>query len=74
MKRFNESFLSGTASVYIEQLYEEWRENPKNVLPEWDAYFQNVNEGLKAEDVFDDVNADIADLSLASANVSEMDK
>jgi len=54
IKRFQEQFLSGTNSVYMEQLYEMWREDKKSVMAEWDVYFENVEEGLEGAECLDE--------------------
>ncbi|VDM38709.1 unnamed protein product [Toxocara canis] len=41
-----EPFMNGTSSVYIEQMYEQWRVDPSSVHASWAAYFQNVEKGL----------------------------
>ncbi|CAJ0602086.1 unnamed protein product [Cylicocyclus nassatus] len=40
-----EPFMNGTSSVYIEQMYESWKADPKSVHASWDAYFRNVEGG-----------------------------
>lgn len=42
---FNEQFINGTSAVYVEQMEEEWRKDPKSVHISWQKYFQNVYEG-----------------------------
>lgn len=34
--------MNGTSTVYIEQMYEAWRQSPASVHSSWNAYFQNV--------------------------------
>jgi len=34
-----ESFLSGTSSVYAEQMYDQWRKDPQSVHASWRIYF-----------------------------------
>lgn len=41
----HESFMNGSTSVYIEQMYAAWQENPDSVHKSWDAYFRNVEQG-----------------------------
>lgn len=41
----SESFLSGTSSVYAEQMYEQWRHDPASVHASWRIYFQNLEGG-----------------------------
>ena len=38
-----ESFLSGSSSIYVEEMYESWRADPKSVHKSWDAYFRQVD-------------------------------
>ncbi|KHJ89982.1 dehydrogenase E1 component [Oesophagostomum dentatum] len=40
-----EPFMNGTSSVYIEQMYDAWKADPKSVHASWDAYFRNVEGG-----------------------------
>ena len=43
-----DNFVNGTSVVYVDQLYEQWREDPNSVHASWRAYFNNV-EGEAAE-------------------------
>ncbi|KIH60595.1 oxoglutarate dehydrogenase (succinyl-transferring), E1 component [Ancylostoma duodenale] len=40
-----EPFMNATSSVYIEQMYDAWKADPKSVHASWDAYFRNVEGG-----------------------------
>ncbi|KAJ1365206.1 2-oxoglutarate dehydrogenase, mitochondrial [Parelaphostrongylus tenuis] len=40
-----EPFMNATSSMYIEQMYDAWRNDPKSVHASWDAYFRNVEAG-----------------------------
>ena len=42
IQAFNESFLSGTNSAYIEQIFDNWILDKSSVHSSWDAYFTNV--------------------------------
>lgn len=42
----NDSFLSGSAGIYTEQMYDLWRKDPKSVHASWATYFQNLESGL----------------------------
>lgn len=42
----SETFLNGEASPYIEQMYENWKQDPKSVHASWNAYFKNVEAGV----------------------------
>jgi hypothetical protein len=38
----HESYLSGSSSSYMDEMYEAWMRDPKSVHPSWDAYFKGV--------------------------------
>lgn len=42
-----EPFLSGTSSIYIEEMYHAWLENPSSVHKSWDTFFSSVHAGLQ---------------------------
>jgi 2-oxoglutarate dehydrogenase E1 component len=42
----SESFLTGTSSVYAEEMYERYVEDPTAVEASWKSYFDNLSEGL----------------------------
>lgn len=42
----SESFLDGTSAVYIEEMYNAWRDNPASVHKSWDVFFRNSDKGL----------------------------
>lgn len=37
-----DNFVNGTSAVYVDQLYDQWKENPKSVHASWQAYFKNM--------------------------------
>ena len=39
----HESYLSGSSSSYMDEMYEAWARDPKSVHPSWDAYFKGVH-------------------------------
>lgn len=41
-----ETFLSGTTSLYAEQMYELYSEDPNSVHPSWKQYFDNLDKGV----------------------------
>jgi 2-oxoglutarate dehydrogenase E1 component len=41
----NESFLSGTNSLYAEQMYESYLVDPNSVHKSWKMYFDNIHSG-----------------------------
>lgn len=47
-----EPFMNGSSSVYIEQMYENWRQDPGSVHASWDAYFRNVEAGAAPGQAF----------------------
>jgi len=42
---FEESALGGSSAVYLEQMYQEYKENPSNVHASWRHYFDNLEAG-----------------------------
>ena len=60
-----ESFLNGTSSLYAEQMYEMYLENPDSVHPSWKQYFDNLEQG---------VGFDVADYSSPTAVTSNSKK
>lgn len=50
--KLSESFLSGTNSEYVEQMYEAWKKNPTSVHVSWASYFANVEKGLEPGKAF----------------------
>ena len=42
----SESFLTGTSSVYAEQMYENYLHDPSSVHESWRRYFDNLKQGV----------------------------
>jgi 2-oxoglutarate dehydrogenase E1 component len=42
----SESFLTGTSSLYAEQMYENYLHNPESVHESWRRYFDNLQNGV----------------------------
>eukprot|EP00118_Oscarella_pearsei_P028876 m.3177 g.3177 ORF g.3177 m.3177 type:complete len:996 (+) comp9096_c0_seq1:289-3276(+) len=42
-----ESFLNGSSSSYIEEMYESWLKDPTSVHKSWDVHFRLVTSGAK---------------------------
>lgn len=40
-----EPFMNATSSVYIEEMYSAWKQDPTSVHVSWDVYFRNVEAG-----------------------------
>jgi 2-oxoglutarate dehydrogenase E1 component len=47
-----DSFLNGSNSVYVEQMYDSWKTDPKSVHISWASYFQNLDAGVDIEASF----------------------
>jgi 2-oxoglutarate dehydrogenase complex, dehydrogenase (E1) component, and related enzymes len=47
-----DTFMNGTNSIYLEQMYDNWVRDRKSVHPSWDAYFTNVTQGLVGQQAF----------------------
>lgn len=43
----SESFLNGTNSLYVEEMYELWKRDPTAVHASWASYFGNVDAGAE---------------------------
>nr|POE47270.1 2-oxoglutarate dehydrogenase, mitochondrial [Quercus suber] len=41
----SDSFLSGNAANYVDEMYMSWKEDPKSVHISWQAYFKNMESG-----------------------------
>lgn len=41
-----ETFLNGTSSLYAEQMYEMYLQDPSSVHPSWKQYFDNLEHGI----------------------------
>ncbi|KAJ2581209.1 2-oxoglutarate dehydrogenase E1 component, partial [Coemansia sp. RSA 1836] len=48
----SESFLSGSVTPYIEDMYEAYIRDPESVHASWRSYFKNVDRGLKPGQAF----------------------
>jgi|UniRef100_A0AC35EUT8 2-oxoglutarate dehydrogenase E1 component len=48
----SEGFMNGSSSIYIEQMYDNWRSDPNSVHKSWDAYFRNVEAGAGPGEAF----------------------
>lgn len=40
-----EPFLNGSSSIYVEEMYNSWLEDPKSVHKSWDVFFRNATQG-----------------------------
>lgn len=41
----SDNFVNGTSAVFVDNLYEQWQEDPTSVHSSWQAYFSNVDGG-----------------------------
>lgn len=41
----NDNFLSGNTANYIDEMYMEWKQDPKSVHVSWQVYFKNMENG-----------------------------
>jgi len=66
----SESFLSGTSSLYAEQMYEQYLEDPASIHPSWKKYFDNIEQGLPYdESMFDKPTAAATSMKRIGATV-----
>lgn len=47
-----EVFLTGTNSVYMEQMHEQWKRDSASVHTSWDSYFSNLESGMDTSNAF----------------------
>jgi 2-oxoglutarate dehydrogenase E1 component len=52
LAQLSETFLNGTSGLYVEEMFQIWRQNPSAVHPSWNAYFKNVEAGLRPGEAF----------------------
>jgi 2-oxoglutarate dehydrogenase E1 component len=48
----SESFLSGSNSIYADEMYRLWRQDPNKVHSSWSIYFSNLEKGLPPGQAF----------------------
>ncbi|CAK4030314.1 2-oxoglutarate dehydrogenase, mitochondrial [Lecanosticta acicola] len=41
----SDNFLSGNTANYVDEMYAEWKRDPKSVHVSWQAYFKNMESG-----------------------------
>jgi len=47
-----DSFMSGSNSIYVEQMYDSWRRDPSSVHGSWQSYFSNLDAGVHPAEAF----------------------
>ncbi len=68
----SESFLNGSSSVYVEQMYDHWKRDPSSVHSSWDSFFRNVDSGLGPGQAFQRPSAAAPPLSGGSSDVKTL--
>lgn len=69
----SESFLTGTSSLYAEQMYEQYLENPDAVHGSWKKYFDNLQQGVPYNETeFNKPTAAASSVKRAFVGVSEI--
>ncbi|KAL1411286.1 2-oxoglutarate dehydrogenase E1 component [Vanrija albida] len=48
----SDSFASGANQYYIEEMYKNWKNDPKSVHSSWQAYFAGLDKGLPSAQAF----------------------
>ncbi|KAM9958667.1 hypothetical protein ACTFIW_012256 [Dictyostelium discoideum] len=51
-KELSESFLDGTSSTYVEDMFANWVKDPKSVHPSWASFFESSERGVPAGEAF----------------------
>jgi len=66
----SESFLSGTSSLYAEQMYEHYLEHPETIHPSWRKYFENLEQGIAYNEAdYDKPTAEASSVKRAQSGV-----
>jgi 2-oxoglutarate dehydrogenase E1 component len=47
-----DAFANGANSYYIEEMYRDWKNDPKSVHASWQAYFSGLDKGLPSAAAF----------------------
>ncbi|KNC81576.1 2-oxoglutarate dehydrogenase, mitochondrial [Sphaeroforma arctica JP610] len=47
-----ESFMNGSNSVYMDEMYTAWKEDPSSVHKSWDSFFKSVDAGMDPGSAF----------------------
>ena len=47
-----ETFLTGTSSIYAEQMFENYQRDPMSVHPTWRKYFDDMEGGIAYDESF----------------------
>jgi 2-oxoglutarate dehydrogenase complex, dehydrogenase (E1) component, and related enzymes len=50
IKHESETFLTGSTSLYAEQMYENYCKDPKSVHETWRQYFEDLEKGKKYDE------------------------
>ncbi|KAL6074805.1 oxoglutarate dehydrogenase (succinyl-transferring) [Balamuthia mandrillaris] len=45
LSKLSESFLDGTSSIYVEDMYRAWKKDPGSVHASWDSFFRQMEGG-----------------------------
>lgn len=48
----NDPFANGTNAYYAEEMYRNWKQDPKSVHASWNAYFSGMEHGLPSAKAF----------------------
>jgi len=51
-KELSESFLDGTSSSYIEDMYNSWKKDPKSVHSSWASFFSSAEGGAAVGEAY----------------------
>jgi 2-oxoglutarate dehydrogenase E1 component len=62
-----DSFLNGSNSIYVEQMYDAWVKDPKSVHVSWNAYFTNIQSGKGSSESFTGLPSLVGSVGVSSA-------
>lgn len=52
LRQFADTFMEGTSSTYIEDMFRSWSHDPTSVHSSWASYFKNLEAGVPSGEAF----------------------
>lgn len=52
LRQFADTFMEGTSSTYIEDMFRSWSHDPSSVHSSWASYFKNIEAGVPSGQAF----------------------
>ncbi|KAF6023589.1 hypothetical protein EB796_018093 [Bugula neritina] len=67
-----EPFLNGSSSIYIEEMYRAWEQDPNSVHKSWDAFFRGASAGAAPGEAHSQVPSPASGTVVASSLPSQI--